>query len=276
MVSEVFLSIASMPRPSTRSRDAIPRRNHTRPPSKNTSNLELQDQSTIIDDQCHIAPLANRPFNDDNSSLFFLSTGDHPRLVLVSTVLNGSNYQSWKRGITMALVAKNKITFIDGSLPRPEIGNGPRIFQLQTQLTRLQQGDQSLSSYFTKMKSLWDELKEFQPITTCTCGAMKIFLDYYNQNQVLQFLTGLNESFASVRAQILLNKPIPNLSCLFAMIIKEERQCSPGSTETIPLVAASSSVPNYPPRAKKPRPSCSNFGKPSHIRQMLLSTWVSS
>uniref|UniRef100_A0A803P3L6 Retrotransposon gag domain-containing protein n=1 Tax=Cannabis sativa TaxID=3483 RepID=A0A803P3L6_CANSA len=74
--------------------------------------------------------------------------------------------------------------------------NGPRIFQLRTQLTRLYQGDQSVTSYFTKLKSLCDELKEFQPITTCICGAMKAFLDYYSQNQVLQFLTGLNESYA--------------------------------------------------------------------------------
>ncbi|XP_030487149.1 uncharacterized protein LOC115704067 [Cannabis sativa] len=114
-------------------------------------------------------------------------------------------------------------------------GNGPWIFQLQTQLTRLQQGDYSVSAYFTKMKSLWDELKEFQPITTCTCGAMKIFLDYFNQNQVLQFLTGLNESYASVRAQILLNEPIPNLSRVFAMIVQGEHQRSLGSSNAIPL-----------------------------------------
>ncbi|KAM6589411.1 hypothetical protein CsatA_012016 [Cannabis sativa] len=142
-------------------------------------------------------------------------------------------------------------------------GNGPRVFQLQTQLTHLQQGDNSVSSYFTKLKSLWDELKKFQPITSCTCGAMKIFLDYYNQNQVLQFLTGLNESYASVRAQILLNEPIPNLSRVFAMIVQEERQRSLGSTSLVPVAAAASSA--NPSRAKKPRPSCSNCGKPGHL-----------
>ncbi|XP_060960021.1 uncharacterized protein LOC133030936 [Cannabis sativa] len=115
------------------------------------------------------------------------------------------------------------------------------------------------------MKSLWDELKEFQPTTTCTCDAMKIFLDYYNQNQVLQFLTGLNESFSSVRAQILLNEAIPNLSRVFAMIIQEECQRSLGSADTIPLATATNSQPTNPPRAKKPRPSCSKCDKPGHL-----------
>uniref|UniRef100_A0A803PK87 CCHC-type domain-containing protein n=1 Tax=Cannabis sativa TaxID=3483 RepID=A0A803PK87_CANSA len=132
--------------------------------------------------------ISNRPLNDDNSSPFFLSTGDHPRLVLVSTVLNGSNYQSWKRGITMVLVAKNKIAFIDGSLPRPEIGN-------------------------TLLNS-W-----------LRCNNM----------------------------------------VMSRLVNSEERQHSLGSTKTTPLSTASSSMPNHPPRAKKPRPSCSNCGKPGHI-----------
>uniref|UniRef100_A0A803QH02 Retrotransposon Copia-like N-terminal domain-containing protein n=1 Tax=Cannabis sativa TaxID=3483 RepID=A0A803QH02_CANSA len=49
--------------------------------------------------------------NDDVFSPFFLSDGDHRGLVLVSTILNGTNYQSWKHDITMALAAKNKTAF---------------------------------------------------------------------------------------------------------------------------------------------------------------------
>ncbi|XP_030479061.1 uncharacterized protein LOC115696292 [Cannabis sativa] len=268
MVSEEFRPQASVARPTTRSQDGTtpstidnpgaevnsdpipappPSAAHRRiPPARvqhQNSTPGFQENSAIVDDDSTQAP-QSRLVVDDPSSPFFLSTGDHPGLILVTTVLTGTNYQPWKRGITMALTAKNKIAFINGSIPRPEPGiptlnswlrcnnmvmswlvnlvsseiaqsimyfdlatdmwndlaehlnegNGPRIFHLQTQLTRLQQGDCSVSTYFTKMKSLWDELKEFQPITSCTCGAMKIFLDYYNRNQVLQFLTGLNES----------------------------------------------------------------------------------
>uniref|UniRef100_A0A803P5C6 Retrotransposon Copia-like N-terminal domain-containing protein n=1 Tax=Cannabis sativa TaxID=3483 RepID=A0A803P5C6_CANSA len=85
--------------------------------------VQSQDQSTIVDDHHTTAPQANRPVNDNLSSPFFLSIGDHPGLMLVSTILNDNNYQSCKRGITMVLVAKNKIAFIDDSLPLPEISN---------------------------------------------------------------------------------------------------------------------------------------------------------
>ncbi|XP_060968283.1 uncharacterized protein LOC133035871 [Cannabis sativa] len=348
MVSADNQDPSSMARPTTRSQDGIPpstsENQHPESNPDTTSAPPLMDtsiatrrnnnpRSRIQHEPEPIAPansspapiatdppvqarrsLADRLAHEDVSSPFFLSNADHPGLVLVSTVLNGTNYQSWKRGIMMALTAKNKSAFIDGSLPRPvagntllpswircnnmvmswlvnsvspEIaqsimyfdlatdmwhdlqerfneGNGPRIFQLQTQLTHLQQGDHSVTSYFTKLKILWDELKEFQPNTSCTCGAMKVFLEYYNRNQVLQFLTGLNESYASVRAQILLNEPLPNLSRVFAMIVQEERQRTLGSS-TVPSAASARALSNNPPpKSKKPRPSCTNCGKPGH------------
>uniref|UniRef100_A0A803PBM6 Uncharacterized protein n=1 Tax=Cannabis sativa TaxID=3483 RepID=A0A803PBM6_CANSA len=122
-----------------------------------------------------------------------------------------------------------------------------------------------VTSYFTKLKSLSDELKEFPPNTTCTCGAIKHFLEYYNQNLVLQFLTGLNESYASVRAQILLNEPIPNLSRVFPMIVQEKRQQTLGSSDNPPLASSIRLLSTNLPRNKKPKPSCSHCGKPSHL-----------
>ena len=44
---------------------------------------------------------------------------DHPGLQLVSLKLNGSNFDDWEAAMKIALNAKNKIGFIDGSLPRP-------------------------------------------------------------------------------------------------------------------------------------------------------------
>ncbi|KAM6582131.1 hypothetical protein CsatB_009133 [Cannabis sativa] len=47
------------------------------------------------------APMENRdqPAHDDLSSPYFLSTEDHPSLVLVSAPLTGPNFQSWHRAI---------------------------------------------------------------------------------------------------------------------------------------------------------------------------------
>ena len=56
---------------------------------------------------------------EDNSSPYFLHNGDSLGLVLVSHSLTGSNYHYWRRSMLMALNAKNKLAFVDGSLSRP-------------------------------------------------------------------------------------------------------------------------------------------------------------
>ncbi|KAL5564170.1 hypothetical protein UlMin_027334 [Ulmus minor] len=53
-------------------------------------------------------------------------------------------------------------------------GNGPRIFQIKKQLSSLSQGSLDVSSYYTKLKILWDELREFQPVPLCQCGGLRI------------------------------------------------------------------------------------------------------
>ncbi|KAL5563415.1 hypothetical protein UlMin_033162 [Ulmus minor] len=61
--------------------------------------------------------------HEDSNSAFYLSNGDHPGLGLVSNSLTGSNYNSWHRSMIIALIAKNKFGFVDGSIAKPEIGD---------------------------------------------------------------------------------------------------------------------------------------------------------
>lgn len=55
---------------------------------------------------------------DRTHNPYFLHVADHSGLSLVSKNLDGSNYNSWKVAMTIALDSKNKWSFIDGSLPR--------------------------------------------------------------------------------------------------------------------------------------------------------------
>ena len=54
---------------------------------------------------------SNRTVSKDPNNPFHLSNSDHPGLNLVSHPLIGSNYNSWSRAITMALIAKKQIKF---------------------------------------------------------------------------------------------------------------------------------------------------------------------
>ena len=48
--------------------------------------------------------------------------------------------------------------------------NGPRIFQLKQQIHALVQGSNDVSSYFTKLKTLWDELSDLRSFPACHYG----------------------------------------------------------------------------------------------------------
>ncbi|KAL5550612.1 hypothetical protein UlMin_000788 [Ulmus minor] len=56
-------------------------------------------------------------------------------------------------------------------------GNSPRVFQIKQLLGNLIQGFSDVSRYFTKLRTFWDELKDFRPFPACSCGAMKDLFD---------------------------------------------------------------------------------------------------
>ncbi|KAH9786417.1 retrovirus-related pol polyprotein from transposon RE2 [Citrus sinensis] len=63
-----------------------------------------------------------RPSNGgklDAANPYFLHHSDHPGMVLVSKPLNGDNYSTWCRAMTISLNAKSKLGFIDGTTTIP-------------------------------------------------------------------------------------------------------------------------------------------------------------
>ncbi|KAI4365652.1 hypothetical protein MLD38_021618 [Melastoma candidum] len=53
-------------------------------------------------------------------SVYLLSSSDSPGNILIACRLNGENYLTWSRAMTNALRAKNKLSFIDGTLKKPD------------------------------------------------------------------------------------------------------------------------------------------------------------
>ncbi|XP_075515853.1 uncharacterized protein LOC142550661 [Primulina tabacum] len=56
----------------------------------------------------------------NQSDPLILQQSDHPGLVLVSKLFDGSNYGQWSRAMRIALSAKNKIGIINGTIKAPE------------------------------------------------------------------------------------------------------------------------------------------------------------
>ena len=85
--------------------------------------------------------------------------------------------------------------------------------------------------YFTKLKTLWEELSNYRPGCSCgkcTCGGGKELNAYHQMEYIMSFLMGLNDSFGQVRGQLLLMDPIPHINKVFSLVSQEERQRSVG------------------------------------------------
>jgi hypothetical protein len=163
----------------------------------------------------------------------------------------------------------------DDIMERFSQSNGPRIFQLQKAISALSQNNNSVSSYYTSLKGLWDELNNYRPLPLCSCGTSRTVLDYQHQEYVFQFLMGLNESFSHIRGQILLMDPLPPINKIFSMIVQEERQREITSTFFAPLNHAPAAMASkYTPSrtqgskpqgfTRKERPLCTHCGLLGH------------
>ena len=65
---------------------------------------------------------------ENSSSPYFLSNSDNPGVSFVVQHLTEENYSTWSRVILIALDAKTKLGFIDGSIPKPESIDHPCYF----------------------------------------------------------------------------------------------------------------------------------------------------
>ncbi|XP_019248832.1 PREDICTED: uncharacterized protein LOC109228111 [Nicotiana attenuata] len=159
--------------------------------------------------------------NDSNHPLH-LHSSDTPGMPLVSSPFDGRGFPGWKRSVLIAISAKNKLEFINGSCVEPklddkdyplwsrcndmvtswllnsltkEIGDsviysrtakdlwsslehrfgqssGAKLYHLQKEISKIIQGNSSISAYFTTLKRLWDDLDSLNSYLGCTCACI--------------------------------------------------------------------------------------------------------
>ncbi|KAF8391693.1 hypothetical protein HHK36_024002 [Tetracentron sinense] len=246
----------------------------------------------------------------------YLHHSDNPGTILVSQPLNGDNYATWSRSMSMSLSAKNKTGFIDGSMPKPNASstkyslwvrcnnmvsswllnsinldlahsvlytdfayeiwtdlkerfsqsNAPRIFQIKRSISSHIQGQNSIASYFNKLKGYWDELASYISLPTCSCGALKSLSEHEQREKNLQFLIGLNDTYSAIRGQILLMDPLPSLNKTYSLVLQEERQreitMSTNNVDASALLANAASTGGK----RRERPTCENCGWVGHTK----------
>ncbi|XP_022894048.1 uncharacterized protein LOC111408533 [Olea europaea var. sylvestris] len=137
--------------------------------------------------------------------------------------------------------------------------NAPRIFEIKQAITTLLQNQDPVSTYFSKLKTLLDELMNYEAIPNCSYGGLKTVVQNLQRDWVMKFLMGLNDSYREIKAQILLIKPFPSLNEVYSIIQQEEKRREI-STEGIAQGAASESMAlitkrNYKEKGKQNIPA---------------------
>ncbi|KAK2997202.1 hypothetical protein RJ639_026144 [Escallonia herrerae] len=207
----------------------------------------MEERETVIEDgsasYVHggLAPVANvQNIAIDTKSPFYLHPSDHPGLIFVTQPLseNGENYFTWRRNMLTVLQSKNKAWFVDGLIAKPGVHSGDfqswiqcnavgialRVYDLKRSIALLQQEKSAISTYYGKLKGVWNELHNLRPIPVYTCGAGKKMQEMREEEKVFNFLMGLDDTYKTVQSQIMSIDPLPRLGRAYAVAAQEEKQ----------------------------------------------------
>ncbi|KAM0021620.1 putative RNA-directed DNA polymerase [Helianthus debilis subsp. tardiflorus] len=108
-------------------------------------------------------------------------------------------------------------------------GSAPRAYELKQSLSGIRQEGTSVSAYYTRLRTLWDEIESVFPLpicncNKCTCDVGKKLREHKDKERLYEFLLGLDPEFATIRTQILAMQPIPGLGSVYRLVADDEQQ----------------------------------------------------
>ncbi|XP_068312390.1 uncharacterized protein [Pyrus communis] len=110
--------------------------------------------------------------------------------------------------------------------------NVVQLFNIENEIHDCVQRGMSVGSYFTKLKGLWDARDALCTFPICTCGSVKELAAYLDTQKTMKFLMGLNDSYASVRSNTLLQDPFPTVNKAYSLVLRHEKQSENANRES--------------------------------------------
>ncbi|KAJ8616905.1 hypothetical protein MRB53_013091 [Persea americana] len=158
---------------------------------------------------------------------------------------------------------------------RFSVVNGLRIQQLKADLEDCKQHGMSMVAYYGKLKTLWDELANYEQIPKCSCGGCKCGITSLlekrrEEEEVHQFLMGLDDvNYGTVCSNILAADPLPLMNRVYSTLVQEERmknitRAKEERGEVMGLTVQAGSRTKGRGETKDRSVVCSNCGKTGH------------
>nr|XP_016510817.1 PREDICTED: uncharacterized protein LOC107828085 [Nicotiana tabacum] len=100
--------------------------------------------------------------------------------------------------------------------------NDSRVLFLHKEMHNLTQGTMTVADYFSKLRDLWDGFDALMPCSGCPCPESKLYAQHFEAHRLLQFLTGLNDSYAQSKSQIMMMTPVPTINKVYSLLADQE------------------------------------------------------
>lgn len=103
-----------------------------------------------------------------------------------------------------------------------DVENAAQMFELRNRARNLKQGDQDVTTYYTQLSKVWNELDlSSETNWSCTDDTTK-YRKLVEKERIYDFLAGLNKDLDDVRGRLLGIKPFLSIDEIFAEVRQEE------------------------------------------------------
>lgn len=119
-----------------------------------------------------------------------------------------------------------------------------------------------------------------RPVSTnlinCSCGGLNLIGQYENVDRVTRFLRGMLDNYSAIRSQIMMIKPLLQITKFFSIFLQQEREIMFISSNIEPVVLFNQSTQSFGHGGGRPghgrgrftfynkKPHCTFCGKHNH------------
>ncbi|GJY67437.1 ribonuclease H-like domain-containing protein [Tanacetum coccineum] len=176
----------------------------------------------------------------DAGNPLHLQTNDNSSSALINVKLIGcENYRVWATAMKIALQARNKMGFVDGtcvksayvtSVPLSNQWERCNVVVLSWLLSSIYEDLYLSQVYSENAAEEFDILTKFSP---CTCNAKTELGKHQQLMKLMQFLMGLDDVYQPIRSSLLTQPELPDVKDAFVIVCKEESHKGLGSTSGV-------------------------------------------
>ncbi|CAM8951545.1 unnamed protein product [Rhodiola kirilowii] len=155
-----------------------------------------------------------------------------------------------------------------------DLDNYSQLFELNTRMWKMQQGDRGVTTYYNEMMTIWQELDMFEDEKWENPNDSVRYQKKIEKGRVFVFLAGLNKDLDEVRGRILGKRPLPTMREVFSEVRREEarREVMLKKFDDIKIEGEGSALAirgvdsEGGMRGGKQRPWCDHCKRPWHTR----------